>query len=122
MEKGGGRWDARGATQAEPQKDGGRRAMGRTHRPGTGAQPHKLVGGEQADGMAVGGGRQGGGLQGATGCRGRQQGKPSEHPTRRDKSQVKTRQGNMTRGTNDQGRKDKAGGELEAQFLRRKYG
>ena len=74
--------------------------------------------------MAVGDGRQGGSLQGAVGRRGRQQAKPPEHPTRRDKGQVKTRQGNMARGTNDQGGKDRAGGEpeLKAWFLRRKYG
>ena len=65
---------------------------------------------------------QGGSPQGTVGRRGRQQAKPSEHPTRRDKSQVKTRQGNMAGGTDDQGRKDRAGGELEARLLRRKYG
>ena len=113
----GGRRNASGVTQAEPQKDGGRRTRVRTRRLGTGAQPHRLAGGEQADGMAVGGGRQGGSPQGTVGRRGRQQVKPPEHPTRRE-----TRQGNMARGTNDQGGKDRAGGELEARFLRRRYG
>ena len=117
----GGRWNARGVTRAEPQKDGGRRTRVRTRRLGTGAQPHRLEGGEQADGMAVGGGRQGGSPQGTVGRRGRQV-NPPEHPTRRDESQVKTRQGNMARKTNDQGGKDRAGGEVEARFLRRRYG
>jgi len=99
----GGRRNARGVTQAEPQKDRGRRTRERTHRLGTGVQPHRLAGGEQADGMAVGDGRQGGSLQGTVGRRGRQQAKPPEHPTRRDKGQVKTRQGNTASGTSDQG-------------------
>ena len=90
LEKGGGRWNARGVTPAEPQKGRGRRARVHTHRLGTGAQPHRLEGGEQADGMAVGGGRQGGIPQGTVGRRGRQQVKPPEHPTRRE-----TRQGNL---------------------------
>ena len=57
LDKGGGRRNARGAMRAEPQKAGGRRTRVRTRRLGTGAQPHKSAGGEQPDGIAVGGGR-----------------------------------------------------------------
>jgi hypothetical protein len=95
----GGRWNARGVTQAEPQKDGGRRTRVRMCRLGTGAQPHRLAGGEQADGMAVGGGRQGGSLQGTVGHRGRQHaGKTPRTPNKKGNKagQYVLRQGLMS--------------------------
>ena len=41
-------------------------------------------------------------------------------PNKKGQEPAKNKAG-YARGTNDQGRKDRAGGELEAQFLRRKY-
>ena len=69
------------------------------HRLGTGVQPHKLAGGEQADGMAVGGGRQGGTPQGTMHWpQGKATGKTLRTPNKKGQEPGKNKAGQYGQG------------------------